>query len=294
MKILITGGAGYLGFRIAECLGSHGRFSANQVTILDSIDPDKDFNCQFVKADIRDAEAVKRAIENMDAVIHLAFLVGGPACKKDPDSARSIALQGTENVLRECEGKQIVFASSDAVYGNNATGLCDENTICAPSAFYGQLKLECEQMVKTNKMATILRLPTNFGYSLKMRWDVLVHYLAKKAHTEKQVPLSQGEIIRTLAYVGDTARAFRLVVEKPKMCYGRTFNVSSGAWKKQEIVSRIAEMFGSKVFVDNWKDPDARDFILDCSELGKIGWHPCLDALDVGLKELKSILEGGK
>ncbi len=303
MPTLITGSNGYLGFRIVVENSSFGFFKcfdkAKPIDELNKHSWNDQCDCEiltFVEGDIRDAKAVKEAAtakghEVIGSVIHLAFLVGGPACRKDPKLARSVAIEGTKNVVEASKGKHLIFASSDAVYGNNVSGLCDEDTPCNPSNLYGQLKLECEEIVRKHERHTILRLPTNFGYSAIMRWDVLVHYLARKAFKEKKIPLSQGEITRTLAYVGDSAKAFHWVKENPKVCYGKTFNVASGAWKKREIADKIAEMFDAEVVLDDWRDPDARDFILDCSALQKTGWMTIANPLSVGLREVKMVLE---
>jgi|GEM_PF-1930661 len=291
MKVLITGGAGYLGLNIIDYLDpiAHGRNLDTKIIVLDPQDPPSNyfkqwsFNCdflrccidvEFVKGDVCDLDEVKRLADQVDSILHLAFVVGGPSCKKNPNDATRLALRGTENVVKASQGKMIVFSSSDAVYGNEANGIIDENTPCNPASLYGQLKLQCEEIVKSSSKYCIFRMPSNFGVSSALgRWDMLVHYLFKQMYKYCKIDIADPLVTRTLIDVRDTGRAFRFVLNNQENSSGKIFNIASGAWTKQEIADTIRKIIGGEVGLDKtFTDSETRNFILDCSAIQKIGW----------------------
>lgn len=314
MKVLITGGAGYLGLNIIHYLDpvfKPGNLNPNEVIVLDPRDiPEGYLNSfgmtlhdqikiQFVKGDICNFEEVNRLAEQIDVIFHLAFVVGGPACKNEPDKASRLATVGTENVVKAAQGKMIIFSSSDAVYGNEANGLCDENTPCNPATLYGKLKLQCEEMVKQSPKYCILRIPSNFGPSAAMRWGNLVHYIFKQMYEHGKISISDPQVTRTLIDVRDTARAFSFVLDNQEKFFGKILNIASGAWTKKEIAETIDRIIGggTVAYDQAFTDPDARDFILDCSAIKEMGWYPKF-SLEDGIRclqaNIESVSKGGK
>ena len=301
----MTGGAGYLGLNVVHYLdpvSQPGNPNPTEVIVLDTQSaPEGYLNnfgvtfhdqimVRFVEGDVCDFAEVRRLAEQVDVIFHLAFVVGGPACKSNPDKATRLALVGTENVVRAAQGKMIVFSSSDAVYGNEANGLCNEDTPCHPASLYGQLKLQCEEIVKASPEYCILRLPSNFGVSAAMRWDNLVHYLFKQLSERGNVSISDPQITRTLIDVRDAARAFNFVLDNQEKTSGKTFHVASGAWTKREIAETIVRIIGGTIVYDQtFIDPDARNFTLDCSAIKQIGWYPKF-SLEDGIRCLQANL----
>ena len=299
MRILITGGAGYLGSVTAIELALAG----HDVICLDIRGKPNDWEffqpnapnagtVEFVQGDVCNIAAVRRLAEPTDAIVHMAFVVGGPACRKKPDKAISLARDGTESVVKASKAKLLVFSSSDVVYGNNAYGLCSENTRCEPASLYGKLKLECEKTLSKSSSLVILRFPSSFGVSPTMRHNLLTHYLVSEMFKRGRIELYESQVTRTLVNVRDAASSIRHVLANSDRALGQTFNVSSGSWTKLEIAQVIAQVFGGEVVVDEdaGSDPEKRNFTLDCSRIQSTGWRP-LFGLEQGVQRLRSYMD---
>ena len=291
LKVLITGGAGYLGTVTALELATSG----HQVVCLDVCSEPPSWaawaqgvqGVSFMPGDVRLDADVLAAAESMDALIHMAFVVGGRACTAAPNEARCLALCGTRAVLGASRGKLLVFTSTDAVYGNRARGLVTEDLPCRPDSLYGELKLECEGLVRSAEKSVVLRLPSHFGASPKMRSDLLVHYLALQMSRHGRLCLSEPNVTRTLVHARDAARCIRHVVENSAEAAGKVFNVATGSWKKTEIAETIKKVFGGDLSLDGtFNDPETRDFVLDCSGIRSIGWRPAMN-LENGIRSLR-------
>lgn len=281
MEVLITGGSGYTGSVISLELMAVG----HDVTCLDlrGKPPGWEFwqssrgRVRFLQGDVCNPKIVNPLAKDSDAIVHLAFVVGGPACQTRPEQAKFLAIEGTKTVIGAAEDKTLIFTSSDVVYGNKAQGLCKEDFPCEPASLYGELKLECEEMIrKSGRNFSILRLPSNFGVSPIMRHDLLVHYLVDDMFRQRKIYLYQGEVTRTLIHVRDVALAVKHVLEHQDQAKG-VFNIASCSMKKIEMAQIIAEVFGGDVVADESdtrSDPEKRDFILDCSSFQDTGWRP--------------------
>jgi len=295
MKILITGGCGYLGTVTAIELAEAGHevtcFDIRQKPLLCCHETVQAGQKHFVKGNVCSRGEVKTYAEKSDAIVHLAFIVGGPGCSKNPEWAKTLAVEGTANVIAAGKGRILLFASSDAVYGNQAPEICGEEAACEPVSLYGTLKLACEQELERIERSIILRLPSHFGVSPSMRMDLLVHSLAQEMFRCGTVKLFQADIVRALIHVRDAASAIRFVLEHHDSTAGKVFNVASGAWSKREIAGSIADIYSGSVVEDAARsDQDRRDFRLDCRRINALGWQPGF-SLERGLMELKTFLD---
>jgi nucleoside-diphosphate-sugar epimerase len=297
MRILITGGSGYLGSITAielaaaghevACFDVHGKPAGWEFW------QPEEGKVEFIVGDVRNLDDVVRAAASADAVVHMAAIVGGPACARRPEEAADVALRGAENVLRAARGKILVFASSDAVYGNGATGVCDEDFPCRPETLYGSLKLRCEEIFLGNQGYIILRLPSNFGPSPVMRTDLLVHHIAATLVHRGELQLRDPGVIRTLVHVRDSAACVRHAIEHYDRAADRIFNVATCALTKGEIAETIAAVFGGRVRIaseSGGRDPDQRNFVLDCSRIRSIGFEPRFD-LNNAVRRLHEFLK---
>lgn len=292
MNITIIGGEGYVGCAAAIELACAG-YEVVCFGLQDKpsdwaswIDPEA--SVKFLVGDIRDASAVAQAVEGADVVVHLAAVVGGPACQKRPDAARTIAIDGTENLLGAAADRPVIFTSSDAVYSDRVQGLSDEDAELGPVSLYGELKLQSEQLVRQADDSVILRLSSCFGPGPRMREDLLVHCLVRE-HSKGGLEVQEADSIRSLLHVRDAAISIRKVIENIDRASGQTFNVASGAWTKREIAKAIEDVFGGRVTTTNQPRPDGtakRNFRLDCTKLRSLGWAPSSDLVS-GLKELR-------
>ncbi|MCK4730456.1 MAG: SDR family NAD(P)-dependent oxidoreductase [Candidatus Aenigmarchaeota archaeon] len=240
MKILITGGAGFIGSVLVRDLLN----SNYKVTILDnftfgleSIKEIKDNpNLKIVRGDIRKSEDIERAIKDIDVVIHLAALVGDPACAAQADIAYEVNFTSTIKLADMCRSLKInkfIFASTCSVYGASESDVkLTEKSKLNPVSLYAETRLYAEQgiLALANKdfSPIILRFGTVYGISPRMRFDLIVNYLTQKAVMGKKIGIFGGTQWRPFIHVNDISRAVQLFLEAPlHKVRGEVFNVGS-------------------------------------------------------------------
>jgi nucleoside-diphosphate-sugar epimerase len=295
MKILLTGGAGYIGSAIlAELLGR-----SHQVIVYDRFDGGSTFintylnspNVEFVKGDVRDKAGLSKVMSSADLIIHLAAVVGFPACDKNPYEAQSINVDGTRIV---CDLKSInqslIFASTGSTYGK-IEGVCDETTPINPLTLYGRNKAEGEKLIQ-NVGGVNLRLATLFGISGKTRDDLLINNLMKDAVKNRCITVFQGKAMRTFLDVTEAARCFCLALDN-KFEPGETYNVGDDDlnFTKIQIAKFISELTGAHLFSDDYNsDPDARDYMVSYEKIKKIGFKNSKEFIP-SLNKIKNYFE---
>lgn len=233
MRVLVTGGAGYIGNYIVEHLLDRG----HDVRVLDAmlfgdeaLEPFQDHERLEVReGDIRHIEDLSYAMEGMDAVVHMAGIVGDPACSVNEQATQAVNVEATKALVEVCklhDIERLVFASTCSVYGASELMELNEGSSLNPISLYAESKIESEEIVlhethddfgsPDNITPTILRLGTIFGWSRRMRFDLVVNLLTAKATLEGDIPVYGGEQYRPLVHVEDAARAFADVLEAPK------------------------------------------------------------------------------
>jgi nucleoside-diphosphate-sugar epimerase len=269
--VLVTGAAGYVGAVVVARLLAAGR----TVRAFDSLlfgdaalaAPRASANGSFalVAGDVRDAGAVREAVAGCDSVIHLARLVGDPACALDPAFTRAINVDGTAHLADACAEAGVrrrVFASTCSVYGAAGEGWLDEDAATAPVSLYAETHLEAEALLRTRLAgsatdACILRFATVFGLAPRMRFDLVVNLLTARALRERGIEVHGGEQWRPQVHVEDVARATILAVDHPQ-AGGGTFNVGSDHLNLRvaDLAERIAARFpGTRLTVSPTRDP---------------------------------------
>jgi len=292
MKILITGGAGYLGSTAAEYLLSKGY----AVTVLDNLMYKqlsllhlfKNDNFCFVKGDVRNKELLQELVKDHDVIIPLAAIVGMPACKDNPQLTVEVNYEQIKHIAQVLTAKQkLIMPNTNSQYGSSEEIITEESPF-KPLSLYAKTKCDAEDTVIANG-GVALRLATVFGISPRMRQDLLVNDFVYKSFTDGYLVLFEAHFKRNYIHVQDIARAFEFVIENYEKCSGEAFNVglSTANLSKMELAEKIKEHIpGLVIKQDEFKqDFDKRNYIVSNDKIESLGWKPLYD-LDYGIKQL--------
>ncbi len=294
MRVLITGGAGYIGSCIVGELLDRGHEPVVFDTFYWGKEPLEPYldRVELIEGDCRNSRDVIYALEGIDAIIHLAGIVGAPACNKNPKAHFSINVESTRTLINCCTDPEMdlvrdfIFSSSCSVYGN-VKGLYEEvteDTPINPLSSYAHAKYRSEQIIMDRGREvphfhpTILRLTTVFGWSPRPRLDLVTNLFAYKAWKNGELTIyGDGSQYRSLIHVMDIATAFVDTLEAPRfMREGKVFHV--GEETNNKTVREIAETVKSRLpdtkikFLEG-EDTDRRDYRINCQKLKNIiGW----------------------
>ena len=290
--VLVTGGAGFIGSTLVPLLLEKGyhvtvydlfKYGASPLLFV-SNHP----NLKLVKGDICDKERLSACLETVDAVIHLAAIVGYPACDANQDEAHRTNVTGTK-VLRSLlkRHQKIVYASTGSCYGA-IEETCTEETPISPISLYGETKAKGEEIV-LDADGVVLRLATLFGLSPRPRFDLLINELTKVALKSKHISVYEPNFRRTFLHVRDAARAFVFALENYSVMSGNVFNVGDEAMNmtKADAVYKIQKLLPeTRVTLSNdGEDKDKRDYHVSYSKIAKLGYRSSLN-LNQGIEEL--------
>ena len=294
MKVLITGGAGYLGSVLTENLLNSGY----SVTILDNlmynqtslIHYSHNKNFDFIYGDVRNHNLLEELVPSFDVVIPLAAIVGFPACDRDKDLATAV---NYEHVRKICEivkdtNIRVVYPNTNSGYGIGENGECTEESPLNPISHYGVTKVKAEREV-LNIGGVSIRLATVFGSSPRMRMDLLVNEFVYKALTDIYITIFVKNFTRNYIHIRDVAKTFQYMIENYEKFSGDVFNVglSSANLTKQQLVEKIKEYVPNFAitYSDFYEDPDKRDYVVSNAKIEATGWSPDW-SLDDGIVEL--------
>jgi len=300
MRVLVTGGAGYIGSMLVPTLLSKGY----QVDVVDNFMFEQmslnqcfyNKNLTVVNGDVRQQEVLLPLMKKADVVIPLAAFVGAPLCAKDPIGARAINHDAVIMMLNNLSREQMVIMPTT----NSAYGTGDENHFCTeesplrPISQYAIEKVEVEKALMDRGNAISLRLATVFGMSPRMRLDLLVNDFCYRAVTDGFIVLFESNFKRNYIHVRDVAKTFLHALENYTSMAGEVYNVglSSANISKLELCNAIKKYVPSLVVVEELykKDPDQRNYIVSNEKLEATGWQPDF-TLDLGIEELTKGLQ---
>ena len=296
MKILITGGAGYLGSVITGKMLNAGhevvvldKLIFNQVSLLTYTSNPK---FKFIHGDVRNLELLEKLCDEVDVIIPLAAIVGFPACASEPELAKDINFKQIFNIVKftNGKGKKILYPNTNSGYGIGIGQTeCTEESPLNPISVYGTTKCDAENFLKTNTDAIIFRLATVFGVSPRMRTDLLVNDFTYEAITKKYITVFEKNFKRNFIHIQDVASVFLFMLENYDQYRGEIFNVglSDANLSKQELLEKIQKHVKNFAinYNDYFEDPDKRDYIVSNLKVESTGWFPKW-TIDMGIEEL--------
>jgi nucleoside-diphosphate-sugar epimerase len=309
VKVTVTGGAGYVGACVVEELIAHG----HELRVLDVLLHGQDgvardleaLGARIVRADIRDGEARREAIEGAQALVHLAAIVGDPACARDPEESQAVNVGASRALVEDVAAlavERLVFASTCSNYGRMAdpTVPIDETGELAPVSLYAEQKVGIEQALLTGAPAgveaTCLRFATVYGAAPRMRFDLTVNEFTRDLWAERPLEVFGERFWRPYVHVRDAARAVALVLAQPsERVAGEVFNVghSDENYRKLDLVELITERLGRGQVEFVHRDEDPRDYKVSFEKVrSRLGFEPEM-RVPAGIDELVNALEAG-
>lgn len=295
MRLLVTGGAGYIGSVLVPALLAEG----HEVTVLDTFMYHQTSllpwchhpQLTIIRGDARDARPLTPCLTTADAIVPLACLTGAPLCDRDPQAATSVNLEAIRLLLRlRSRSQRVLFPTTNSGYGVGQPGLhCTEETPLAPLSHYGRLKVEAERAVLEAGGSLTFRLATAFGISPRMRLDLLVNDFVYRAVTDGFVVLFEGHFKRNYIHVRDVARVFLHGLAHFEAMQGQAYNVglSEANLSKRELCEQIKQQVPRFCVVEApiGQDPDQRNYLVSNAKIERTGFRPSV-SLPAGISEL--------
>ena len=299
-KILITGGAGYIGSKLATKLVNL-KF---EVTVLDVLKFSstslnhlfRHKNFKFIKGDVRNAKLIKKLIKKNEFIVPLAALVGAPLCEKNKKEAKSVNLNSIKTLMKNINKKnKVIYLTTNSGYGiGEKNKYCDESSKLNPISLYGRTKVDAENIVMKNKNTIGFRLATVFGYSYRMRTDLLVNNFVETAINKKKLVLFEPHFRRNYIHIEDVVDAVIYSVMNFRKLKSNVYNLglSSANLTKFMLAKKIQNQlkYLKIKIIKNKKDPDQRDYFVSNKKIEKAGFKP-KTSLDTGIREMITLFK---
>jgi len=295
MKILITGGAGYLGSILTPLLlnSNHevsvlDNFMYGQNSLLDIVFHSK---LSIIRGDVRHKALLKELITKHDVIIPLAGLIGAPCCEREPKLSQEINCDIIKEIYDlKSKSQLLIYPCTNSGYGIGEKDIfCDENTPLRPISYYGKQKIEAETYILEKGDGVTFRFATLFGISPKMRLDLLVNDFVYRAYNDRYLILFESHFKRNFLHVRDAAAAFVHVINNYSKMKGQAYNVglSDANLDKNELCLIIKKFIPDFVFMisEIGQDPDKRNYIVSNQKIENAGFTPKFSIED-GIQEL--------
>jgi len=296
MKVLVTGGAGYIGSTLIPMLLDQGHevtavdnFMYNQSPLLDQCWRQ---GFDIIRGDSRDQALMKKLVPKADVIIPLACYTGAPLCKADPIGATTTNRDAVVNLLEYKSPQQmLIYPCTNSGYGVGQEGIfCDENTPLNPITLYGIVKVEAEKALLDSGHCVTFRFATVFGMSPRMRLDLLVNDFVYRAINDRTVVLFEAHFKRNYLHVRDAALSFLHAMKNYDKMKGEPYNVglSEANMSKEELCIAIQKEIPEFKYVvaPVGEDPDKRNYVISNEKIEKTGYKTQV-GLNAGIRELK-------
>lgn len=296
-NILVTGGAGYIGSILTPMLLQRGY----KVRVLDNLMyggrallpcfayPD----FQFVRGDIRKVEDLRSALDGVEAIFHLAAIVGFPACKKVPELAEEVNHQATKLLEGLRHDRPLIYASTGSNYGALIGDVCTEETPLNPLTIYGKTKTDAEQYLLKRGNIVAYRYATAFGVAPRLRLDLLINDFVYQAVKNRNLIIYEKSYKRTFINVRDIARSLIFALENFDKMRDQVYNVGSNDmnFSKEDVALMIKERFDYYLhFAEIGKDDDQRNYEVSYEKINKAGFRTTV-GIDEGIEELIRVMD---
>ena len=295
MKVLVTGGAGYIGSVLVPKLLEYGHevfvidnFLYHQTSLLNVC---YDKKLKIIRGDVRDRELISRYLKIVDVIYPLACMTGAPLCVRDPWTAKSVNFDAIKMLLDlKSKDQRFIFPTTNSGYGiGQEDHFCTEKTPLHPISLYGKLKVEIENAILVEENTLTLRLATLFGISPRMRLDLLVNDFTYRAVKDRFIVLYEGHFKRNYLHVRDAAKAFIHSLGNFESMKGQAYNVglSQANLSKLELCEVIKKHLPELQIVESHsgEDPDKRNYVISNEKIEQTGFLPEF-SLDDGILEL--------
>ncbi len=309
-KVLVTGGAGYIGSVLVRLLLKEGF----EVRVVDSLkfggealyDVAQHPSFEFMKGDLRNDEDVEKAVDGIEMIAHLAAIVGDPACSKFPEEAQQVNWEASTKLFEKAEKagvKRFVFASTCSNYGKMADpdSFVDENSELRPVSLYAELKVKFEKFLmeqqKSSKIcATALRFSTVYGFSPRIRFDLTVNEFTRNVCVKGEQEIWGPQFNRPYCHVDDLARSVILVLKSPEeKVRGQVFNVGDTKenYSKRMLMEEIQKQIPTAKAIYVEKSEDPRDYRVNCDKIRNELGFTITKRVPDGIREVVKLMRSG-
>lgn len=300
-KILITGGAGYLGSKLSTAL----IYAGYKVTVIDNLTYSANSilhlfghkNFEFIKGSVLNDDLLKKSLKKQNIIIPLAALVGAPLCEKNKSLAKKLNVGVINKICKFSKKNQkIIYLTTNSGYGvGEKNKLCDENSILRPVSLYGKTKNDAEKIVKNRGNQISLRLATVFGYSYRMRTDLLVNYMTLQMYKHRKIKIFEPNFRRNFIHIDDVVNAIIFIINNFKTMKNEVYNLglSNANITKLQLANKIKFILKNRSeikIIKNIKDPDQRDYYVSNKKIESKGFKAKI-SLDEGITELFKIFK---
>jgi len=298
MKILVTGGAGYIGSELIQYF-----LPKHEVYVVDNLMYDKTSllkyvgrkNFNFVKGDVRDINLMSELISKCDVVIPLAALVGFPLCDKMPKDAVEINYEANRWIAENKSSDQmVIYPCTNSGYGINKEGTAvTEEQSLNPISLYGTTKVDAETIYRNTDNCCTYRLATVYGPSTRPRTDLLVNNFVFKALKDKVLVLYECEFMRNYIHIWDICRSFKFAIDNWDTLKNETFNVGNDSinMNKLQLAQKIQQHLPLEIIKAEFtKDPDKRDYVVSSQKIYEKGFR-CDYDLDDGIRQMIAVYQ---